>query len=618
MIPVHPRKAAPARPRWGRGGFAPNWNPVCPPAVDVPFSYPEPVVAQEFPVSPMPASRFARSLLPPPLEIAPATTQSVRMLFLPGVATGIAAEEAHMGKAVSYPIGWFDLSLFLDLIDASSKEEKEEGGGSSSNSSVPKDDLARRLAALLQPPLSALYAPQGVLDWPAPFLDYQRDGITTLLARRELLLADDMGLGKSIQAIAALRILFYQQQIESALLVCPASLLAQWRREFAKWAPDLRIVVIAGTPADRGSLWGVPAHVRLVGYETLRADVLDVADSPLLRHTWGVVALDEASRIKNRDSAITIACKRLQRERRWALTGTPLENSIEDLISILEFLTGEPGRPRSIPSSPRALRTELQRLQLRRRKADVLRDLPPKLVDERILELSPAQRAAYDAAEKEGIFQLRSSHEKVTLTHVLELISRLKQLCNVDPVSGESAKLTDIVQRLPILIEEGHRALIFSQFTDDTFGLGYVARVLAPFQPLVYTGSLSLSRRAEIVDRFLSDRRYKALLLSVRAGGVGLNLQAASYIFHLDRWWNPAIEDQADSRAHRMGQTYPVTILRYICANTIEERIDRTLTAKRKMFQEVVDDVSLDLSSALTEEELFGLFGLTSPRPRRP
>ncbi len=202
--------------------------------------------------------------------------------------------------------------------------------------------------------------------------------------------------------------------------------------------------------------------------------------------------------------------------------------------------------------------------------------------------------------------------------HVLELIARLKQICNYDPVSGEAGKLADITDRMRTLVAEGQRALVFSQFTDAMFGIDRAADYLQEFQPLIYTGSMTLSRRSEVVERFLSHPQHKALLLSLRAGGLGLNLQAASYVFHLDRWWNPAIEEQADSRAHRLGQTYPVTIYRYICANTIEERIDAKLREKRQMFQEIVDDASLNIASVLSESEIFGLLGITpSSRSRR-
>ena len=179
-----------------------------------------------------------------------------------------------------------------------------------------------------------------------------------------------------------------------------------------------------------------------------------------------------------------------------------------------------------------------------------------------------------------------------------------------ETATGESAKFRDITKRMETLTQEGHRALVFSQFTDATFGIARLAHVLRAYRPLEFTGSLSPARRAEVVHRFMTDPTYKALLLSLRAGGVGLNLQAASYVFHLDRWWNPAIEDQADSRAHRMGQPYPVTIFRYISADTIEERIDATLKTKRKLFTDLVDDVSLDLTQTLNADELFRLFGL--------
>ncbi len=276
---------------------------------------------------------------------------------------------------------------------------------------------------------------------------------------------------------------------------------------------------------------------------------------------------------------------------------------------------GEPGRRVPLQTEQKPLKTLLRERQLRRKKEDALPDLPPRQVIEVVLELPPAPRAAYDRAEREGILRLTASGASVTITHILELIVRLKPICNVDPASGESVKLTDIAGRLETLVAEGYRALVFSQFTDNVFGVGRAAQWLRAFQPLQYTGSLSSGQKADVVTRFLADTRHKALLLSLRAGGVGLNLQAASYVFHLDRWWNPAIEEQADSRAHRMGQPYPVTVYRYLCVNTIEERIDLKLREKRRLFQEIVEDVSLDSGTALNEAELFSLFGLAPARP---
>jgi SNF2 family DNA or RNA helicase len=518
----------------------------------------------------------------------------------------------EMDRALRHTIGWFDFSELNDPADEMGDAEGEGFGAQAPLSEAA--DLLRRLAAALQCPVTSLATPNRILEWPAPLLPYQREGVMALLARQSLLLADSMGLGKTVQAIAALRILFHQEKIKSALVVCPASLLMQWRREFTRWAPDLRVAPVSGSPSERGQLWQMPAHVKLVGYETLRADVMEVRESPVLRSAWDVVVLDEASRIKNRRSSVAIACKRIPRERSWALTGTPLENSLEDIASLLEFLAPDSGAPERTPVDPAELKTRLHANQLRRRKEDVLPELPPLRVNEVIIELPPEQRAAYDRAEQEGIFQLTRSEGAVTIIHVLELISRLKQLCNFDPVSGESGKLADISERMGILASEGQRALVFSQFTDATFGIGRAAEYLKEFQPLVFTGKLNYRERAETVERFLKNPRHKALLLSLRAGAQGLNLQAASYVFHLDRWWNPAIEDQADSRAHRLGQAYPVTVYRYLCANTIEERIDAKLRDKRRIFQEVVEDTGVDIASALTESEIFGLFGLTARR----
>jgi SNF2 family DNA or RNA helicase len=491
-----------------------------------------------------------------------------------------------------------------DLLDGRSLPDRE----------VP---LWRRLAVTLQLPTYLLLDDAGPIEWPHILLPYQIDGVRTLLERDALLLADDMGLGKTIQALAALRILIHQRRAERALIVVPAGLLAQWREAITDWAPELRVSTVRGPAVERGWQWRTPAHVYLVTYDTLRADATANPASPPRRRTWDVVILDEAQRIKNPESETSHAAKLLPRHRSWALTGTPLENSIEELASVLEFVRAGPEdpTPRGLLAGP-ALRARQREVQLRRRRADVLPELPPKTVTRVPLLLTGRQRESYERIERDGVVGLRERGDALRVENVLELIIRLKQACNADPSTGRSAKLDDLAERIETLQAEGHRALIFTQFVDDRFGARAIARRLQAFRPLLYTGALSQAEREAVIERFRARPEHTALILSLRTGAEGLNLQEASYVFHFDRWWNPARERQAEGRSHRLGQTSPVNVYTYVCEGTIEERIDASLRAKQRLFDEVVDGVSLELTSALDEQELFGLFGLVAP-PRR-
>ena len=276
---------------------------------------------------------------------------------------------------------------------------------------------------------------------------------------------------------------------------------------------------------------------------------------------WDVVILDEAQTIKNREAEISLKCKRLLRRRAWALAGTPLENSVEDLASLLEFVNPlrEGEAPRRLAIGP-ALRERQSQVQLRRKKADVLPQLPPKIVSRIALKLEGSQRESYVRAEREGITQLRNKGEEVRVENILELIVRLKQICNFCPVTRQSVKLNDVRARLQTLVAEEHRALIFSQFSDDRYGARAIASAVAPFRPLLYTGDLAAAQKETTIKAFKTNPAHKVLVLSLRAGGEGLNLQEASYVFHFDRWWNPAIGQQAESRSHRFGQVFPAHV----------------------------------------------------------
>ena len=483
-------------------------------------------------------------------------------------------------------------------------------GNPRSKGSSITPSLATRLRFVLSPPIELLLpGPHSVLSWAGELMPFQLDGVRTLIDSDKLLLADDMGLGKTIQVIAALRVLIVQRVIETALVVAPAPILDQWRQELLKWAPELKALVIRGGPGDRAWQWVTDVHVGIVSYDTLRADFTDNLQSPVRRKTWGVLVADEAQRIKNRNPTSS-AVKGLRRHRSWALTGTPLENSEEELASIIEFVDHGELVSQAHYSPGLKLRERHRQLQVRRKKADVLKDLPPKLTTKLAMELLPKQRRSYDRAEREGVVYLRELGADVRVQHVLELIQRLKQICNAEPETGESSKFEDIRQRVESLSQQGHRAIVFSQYVNNGFGVDAMAGILREFDPLTFTGGLTPEERREVIGRFHNDDRHKALIISLRAGGVGLNLQEASYVFHVDRWWNPAVERQAEDRSHRYGQSMPVHVFKYSCINTIEERIDRILAEKQELFDELVDDVTIDLGKALSADQLFGLFGL--------
>jgi SNF2 family DNA or RNA helicase len=470
----------------------------------------------------------------------------------------------------------------------------------------PRDvvKLEDRLAYLLQPPLENLLAAESLNFAVRPF-PYQLDGIAYLYPRREAVLADEMGLGKTMQTAVALRLLAHQGRVRRALLVCPKPLVTNWRREFSHWAPELPVAAVEGGQSHRQWLWGRGDDgVLIANYELVvrDRDMIVASDRP-----FDLIVVDEAQRIKNRTSATCEAVCALPRSRSWALTGTPIENSADDLVGIFDFVS--PGRLRP-QMKPAAIRRAVSDHVLRRTKDQVLTQLPPKLFRDAELVLTPEQWEAYQRAEDDGVVRLSSMGAELTIQHVFELILRLKQICNFDPATGASAKLDRLEADLEECAASGRKAIVFSQWVDSIQKLS--AR-LARFNPLEYHGRIASKQRDRIIERFRDDPTASVLLMSYGAGSVGLNLQFASYVFLFDRWWNPAVEDQAINRAHRIGAAAPVTVTRFLAVGTIEERIDRVLAEKRELFHAVFDAEPTSTRIGLSREEVFGLFNLRFP-----
>jgi SNF2 family DNA or RNA helicase len=470
----------------------------------------------------------------------------------------------------------------------------------------PRDvvKLADRLRLLLQPPLESLLAAGALRFAFAPF-SYQLDGIAFLYPRHEAVLADEMGLGKTMQAITAVRLLVHQHQARRVLLICPKPLVTNWQREFALWAPELPVATVEGGPVKRQWQWRQAGDVvTIANYETVVRDRTDVCDET---NHYDLVMLDESQRIKNISSTTNEVVRSIRRSRSWALTGTPIENSIEDLAGIFEFVS--PGQV-DAKMKPRAIGQAISDHVLRRTKDAVLSDLPPKLFRDADLELTPEQAESYRLAEDEGVFQLREMKQGLTIGHVFELVLRLKQICNFDPATGVSSKMERLEADLEECAASGRKAIVFSQWVQT---IDEMRVRLARFGPSEYHGKIPNGRRDAAIERFRDDPNCHVMLMTYGAGSVGLNLQFANYVFLFDRWWNPAVEDQAINRAHRIGVKRAVTVTRFLTMNTIEQRINEILERKRELFDTVFNDSISAPSGGLSREEVFSLFSLHSP-----
>jgi SNF2 family DNA or RNA helicase len=523
------------------------------------------------------------SILQPAIKIRPFRFTRPQSLFSTGA--GLAARDAHRPRA--------------------NRQQRRPP----SKIAPPQDTikLQDRLYYLLQPPLDDLLGTPE-LEMPFEPFHYQLAGIGFLFPRHAAILADEMGLGKTMQAITAIRLLLHSQEISSVLLVCPKPLTSSWMREFGAWAPEIPIVTIEGEQMRRAWQWRLPdVPVKLANYELLLRDRDQLLDG---RMHFDLVVLDEAQRIKNRSSASSHVVRSLSRTRSWALTGTPIENSLADLVGIFDFLSES---YLSDGMAPRQMIELTRDYILRRTKQQVLTDLPPKMFRDAAIHLSAEQMESYELAEQSGVVRLKELGEAITIQHVFELVLRLKQICNFDPATHKSSKLEWLEADLDEVVSSGKKAIVFSQWVRT---LEWLAERLGPFGVLQYHGRVPCGKRDSVINQFRDDPNYHVMLMSYGAGSVGLNLQFCEYVFLFDRWWNPAVEDQAINRAHRIGAAGPVTVTRFVSLGTIEERIDEILSKKRELFNTMLADTADPRSLGLSQHEIFGLFNLRLPGSR--
>ena len=421
----------------------------------------------------------------------------------------------------------------------------------------------------------------------APLFPFQRAGVEWLVERPSgAILADDMGLGKTVQVIAAVRLLFNRALVRRVLVLCPRNLLANWEAEFEKWGPELGVAVVNPSGGRREAAWRALAwrrHVLLTNYEQMRDPPEALRTSPP-----DLIVADEAHRLRKRTAKATIGVSQLAPARFWALTGTPLERDMNDLATILSLVEPRRFSARDAQLHPSSLRVQARPFLLRRRKAEVLDDLPPVRETTERIELTPAQRRAYRATVAEIRRQPDTGNE-------LALLTRLRQICDFDRATGASSKADRIMELLPRIHEQGEKAVVFAVLLAPLRNLQQqIGDTFSPRACRLLVGEMNLEEREQTVREFRTDPSVLVLLASTRVGGEGLTLVEANHAFLFDQWWNPSTNRQATDRIVRIGQQNPVRIYRFCCRDTIEERLETILRDKQELFDSAVEELAVE------------------------
>lgn len=406
-----------------------------------------------------------------------------------------------------------------------------------------------------------------------------------------MLLADEMGLGKTIQTIIAIE--FGKEKYSRVLIVCPASLCLNWFREVEMWAPGITVRRVIGNSNDRRYTYRLPVQILIASYEHVRSD----SESILSEVEFDLVVYDEAQRIKNVNSATNWACRLIRRNQAWALSGTPLENSPEDLRGIFRVLD-----PKVLYSgmSPAEVHKAIEGVFLRRTKAQVLQELPPILIRDLRLELGIQQKQAYESVWNNRFQSVLQNGKKLNIANMFSVLTKLKQICNFDRDTGQSVKLDVLHELLESIESNNGKVLIFSQYVETLFWLSDRIEISHD----LFHGGLSQEEKDLTVLTFKKKTGPSALLISLKAGGVGLNLPEASTVILFDRWWNPAVESQAIQRAHRFGKSNSLEVIRFLVEDTVEQRINDILETKAELFDRYISDAPSHDVKTLSKDSL--------------
>jgi non-specific serine/threonine protein kinase len=493
--------------------------------------------------------------------------------------------------------------------------------------------LAETLHGLRQPDGLAQVSPGRELK--ATLRPYQQVGLRWLylLSRLGLgaCLADDMGLGKTIQVLALLLVLKREQENSGpSLLVAPASLLANWAAEAERFAPSLCLLIAHPSAMPAADLRALDA-ARLMDVDLVITSYGSLLRLPTLQSVdWRLAVIDEAQAIKNPGAKQTRQVKKLKARTRIALTGTPVENRLSDLWPIFDFTNpGLLGSDKVFSKFAKQLaqaehfgplRALVQPYILRRLKTDkrVIDDLPDKTELKAWCHLSPAQAALYQRAVQDLATALENADDIGRKGVVLSFLMRFKQIFNNpsqwlgDGIwgSGDSGNFARLRELAEVIAAKQEKVLVFTQFRETTEPLAAFLGSIFGRDGLVLHGGTAVAKRRELVKRFQEDELTPFFVLSLKAGGAGLNLTAASHVIHFDRWWNPAVENQATDRAYRIGQSKNVLVHKFVCRGTIEERIDQLIESKQQLVKDVLENGAELLLTEMSDRELLDLVKL--------